>query len=78
MSTPQRYENHRRYVPMYHIVLFGLAVATLIGSCVNLLESLGDHQRLYSASLLVVTSVILLFLFFFGRSFFFRVGAYSP
>jgi len=65
----QNYANHRRYVPMYHVVLFGLIVLTLIGSLVNLYKSLGDHQRLYSASLIAVIMFCLLTLFFFCRVF---------
>jgi hypothetical protein len=44
---------------MYHIVLFGLQLAILIGSVVNLVKSFGDHQRIYSASLIVALSVAL-------------------
>ena len=65
----QNYSNHRRYVPMYHAVLFGLIGLTLIGSLVNLYQSLGDHQRLYSASLIAVITISLLLLFFFCRVF---------
>ena len=65
----QNYANHRRYVLMYHAVLFGLLVVTFIGSLVNLYKSLGDHQRLYSASLIAVLSVCALLLFFFCRIF---------
>ncbi|MGE5243570.1 MAG: DUF6526 family protein, partial [Betaproteobacteria bacterium] len=53
-TTTQRYENHRRYVPGFHFVLFPLLLLTLIGSGVNLYHSLGDHERLYSASLIVI------------------------
>jgi len=65
----QNYSNHRRYVPMYHVVLFGILVLTLIGSCVNLYQSWGDHERLYSASLIVVIMVAFLILFFLCRIF---------
>jgi hypothetical protein len=65
----QNYANHRRFVPMFHVVLFFLIVLTLIGSCVNMVKSLGDHQRLYSASLLVAVSIALVLLFFFIRIF---------
>jgi hypothetical protein len=65
----QTYENHRRYVPLFHFVTFGLIVVTVIGSIVNVMASLGNHQRIYSASLLVAVCVILLFIFFFMRSF---------
>ena len=68
-NKQQTYANHRRYVPLYHFLTFGLIVVTLIGSVVNLMASLGNHQRIYSASLLVAVCVILLFLFFFLRAF---------
>src|SRR6202030_3196170 len=42
---------------------------SLIGSFVNLWLSLGDHERIYSASLIVAMSVALLLLFFFTRAF---------
>ena len=65
----QNYANHRRFVPMYHYVLFGILVLTLLGSGVNFYESIGDHQRQYSASLIVVIMICLLLLFFFCRIF---------
>jgi hypothetical protein len=68
MAT-QNYANHRQFVPLFHGVLFGIIVLTLIGSVVNLVQSLGDHQRLYSASLIVAICVALVFLFFFTRIF---------
>ncbi len=65
----QNYANHRRFVPMYHGVLFGIIVLTLIGSFVNLSKSLGDPERIYSASLIVAIMISLLLLFFFCRVF---------
>ncbi|MBI1786032.1 MAG: hypothetical protein HYR60_00500 [Acidobacteria bacterium] len=65
----QNYANHTRIVPAFHMVLFGLIVLTLIGSCVNLYQSMGDHQRLYSASLIVVLTIAAVMLFFFSRIF---------
>ncbi len=65
----QNYANHVRYVPAYHFVLFGILVLTLIGSAVNLYGSLGDHQRLYSASLIVVLAVCALMLHYYCRVF---------
>jgi hypothetical protein len=65
----QNYANHRRHVPMYHIVLFSLQLAILIGSVVNLVKSIGDHQRVYSASLIVALSLALFILSFLARIF---------
>ena len=67
--TTQNYANHRRYVPVFHAVLFPLLVLTLIGACMNLYKSCGDHQRLYSASLIVVLTISMVLLFFFCRIF---------
>src|SRR6202035_5016538 len=39
------------------------------GSLVNLWRSFGDHERLYSASLIAALSVAMLILFFFARIF---------
>jgi hypothetical protein len=68
-DTPQNYANHRQYVPLFHYVLFSLMLLTFIGSCVNLYKSLGDHQRLYSASLITVLTFIVIALSFFARIF---------
>jgi Family of unknown function (DUF6526) len=65
----QSYANHRRFVPMFHGVLFGILVLTLIGSAVNLYLSWGDHERMYSASLILVLVIACLMLFFFCRIF---------
>ena len=67
--TEQNYQNHRRTVPMFHVVLFALLALTLIGSFVNLFQSLGDHQRLYSASLIVALTVAALIVMFLARIF---------
>ena len=69
----QNYAHHRRFVPMFHGVLFGLLVLTLIGSFVNLFRSLGDHQRIYSASLITVLTICVLILFYFCRAFSMKV-----
>ncbi len=58
--TTQTYSNHRRTVPVFHLFLLPVLALTLIGGCVNLYKSFGDHQRLYSASLIVVLTVCLM------------------
>ena len=69
IMTQQNYANHRRLLPLFHGVLFLMIVLGVIGSVVNLYQSWGDHQRLYSASLLVVVMLSLLMLFFYCRIF---------
>lgn len=70
MST-QTYKNHSRYVFLWHFVTGGLILAVLTGSIVNLYHSSADN--LYSASLLVAISLILVSVFAFARSFALRV-----
>jgi hypothetical protein len=65
----QNYANHRQFVPVFHYVLFPLLVLTLIGSGVNLYASWGDHNRLYSASLIVVLTFCVLMLMILCRVF---------
>jgi hypothetical protein len=51
----QNYLNHTRRVPGF-LILGAVVMLTFLGACVNLYHSLGNHDRLYSASLLVVLS----------------------
>ena len=63
----QNYKNHGRMVPGYHYVLFILIMAMLIGGIINAIKS--GHENFYSAILLILAAVILLFLSFYARSF---------
>ena len=65
----QSYAKHAKFVPMFHLVLGLIILTSLIGSFVNLWQSLGDHERLYSASLIAAMSVALFLLFVFTRTF---------
>ena len=65
----QNFANHRRYVPIFHFVLLPIILLTLIGSFVNLYQSWGDHQRQYSASLIVVIMVCLALVSLLARLF---------
>ncbi len=65
----QNYEKHAKLVPLFHYVLALLILLTLVGSVVNLIHSLGDHSRLYNASLITAISFTLPLLFWFCRTF---------
>lgn len=65
----QNYSNHARLAPGYHFVLAPVLLLTCIGSLVNLWKSLGDHQRLYSASLIAVLSFCAFFIAGYARIF---------
>ena len=66
---PQNYANHARLVTGYHKILLPVLLVTIIGAGVNLSQSLDDHQRLYSAALIVVLSVCLFVTAFYARIF---------
>ena len=63
----QNYKNHSKYVIGYHVVTFLAILAFLGGAIRNVWKS--SEENLYSASLLVFLAFILLFMFFFIRSF---------
>ncbi|HYA16835.1 MAG TPA: DUF6526 family protein [Bryobacteraceae bacterium] len=65
----QSYAKHAKTVPMYHGVLFILLLLTLIGSIVNVWQSIGNHDRLYSASLILVLTVCVFLTTLFVRVF---------
>lgn len=66
--SQQNFENHSQTVPGYLAAAFAI-IATVIGAGVNLYLSLGDHQRLYSASLILVLSVCVFFIGWYARVF---------
>lgn len=69
IAMNQNYANHRKSVPLYHFVLLPILLLTLIGAVVNVSRSLGDEERIYSASLILVLTVALILASFFARIF---------
>ena len=69
MPAAQDHANHTRWFAPYHFVLALLLLAGFIGAIVNLYQSIGDHQRLYSASLILLLTVALFMTAFFARFF---------
>ncbi|MEI9810467.1 MAG: DUF6526 family protein [Bacteroidota bacterium] len=63
----QNYKNHTRIVPLWHFATGIPILAVVTGSIINLCRSSGDN--LYSASLLVIISLILVSMLIFARSF---------
>lgn len=63
----QTYSNHRRFFPLFHFIVMPLLLVLLIGSIVNLVKS--SHDNLYSASLIVLISILLMLATLFGRMF---------
>jgi hypothetical protein len=65
----QNYENHTQTVTGFHRVLLPLLLLTFLGACVNLYLSVGNHERLYSAALLVVLCFCVIMTALFARIF---------
>ncbi|MBT8317975.1 MAG: hypothetical protein HKP59_10140 [Lutibacter sp.] len=63
----QNFKNHGKWVIGYHVITFLAIVILIIGSIRGFLKSSNDN--LYSASLLILISFILLFMFYFLRIF---------
>lgn len=64
---PQNYKNHTRYVPMFHFFAGSAILFGLIGSIVNLFHS--NAETHYSAALITLIFIVLVFLFWYTRSF---------
>ena len=67
--SDQSYATHTRFYPPFHFVLIPALLLGVVGSFVNLRQSMGDHQRLYSASLLVLVTIALVLVALFARTF---------
>lgn len=67
MQKEQNYDNHVRIYPPFHFYFVGVLFLTLLGSFVNFYVSLGDHHRMYSASLICVLCFLVFFAGGFGR-----------
>jgi hypothetical protein len=65
----QNFSNHSRYVPLYHFVGYGLLLAAMIGSFVNLYHAAQAGQGVYSASLICVLCFVVLLSLWFARAF---------
>ncbi len=63
----QNFKNHARFVFLYHVIGFLLLLSLLIGSIINVFHS--SKENLYSATLILVTNLLLGITLFFARSF---------
>jgi hypothetical protein len=65
----QNYANHTRLVTGFHKTLIPVLLLTFIGACVNVGKSIGDHDRLYSAALILMLTLCMIALALFARIF---------
>ena len=68
-NKEQNYRNHRRWVPIYHFILSTMILFLLCGAVVNFIVSIGDHERLYSSSLILLIAVALIIIALNMRTF---------
>ena len=64
----QNFKNHSKYVLGYHVLLLLLTIAGIIGSVINVYNSI-DTANLLNASLLMVLFLIAAILFWYVRQF---------
>ena len=66
----QNYKNHIRLHPIWHFVIYPLIIAAIIGASINFYQSYeADNENLYSASLILLISLILILIALFARGF---------
>lgn len=65
----QSYAKHAKFVPLYHVVLFGIVVLTLLGSLFGLYRAPNNGYGRLDAVLITAISVALFLLFGFCRIF---------
>lgn len=65
---PQTFENHFRFVPLYHFVVFGVFLLNLIWSVARVIQ-----QFSFSTMLGVFLAIALIMLFYFTRAFALKV-----
>ena len=65
----QNYANHRQTVGGFHLFLLPVLLLTFGGAVNNLVRSWNDHNRVYSASLILVLTVCTALAALFGRMF---------
>ena len=70
--SEQNLKNHARFVPLYHFVTSTLIAALIIASGICLFKvcsNCTNHQALHNALMFFFISIVLLFVWFFARSF---------
>jgi hypothetical protein len=63
-QATQTFENHARYVPLYHFVLFGILMINLVWSVVRIIR----HPSVDAVAALLIAFGLLI-LFFYARQF---------
>ena len=65
----QSYSNHKRYIPLFHYLMLGLIICSIVGAVMNYFDSINKTEGFYSSLLILVISVLQFMGFFFFRGF---------
>ena len=65
----QSYSNHSRYIPLYHFITSGLAIAVFFLSVFKLYKAVTHEKFYYVAVVLVIISTVLILLWWYTRAF---------
>ena len=65
----QNVKNHTRWAPLHHFLVYPAILALIFGSCIYLYKAVRWGGGLYSPTLILLASIILLLLAFTARSF---------
>lgn len=64
----QNLKNHTRLLPVFHYVVTPIMLALIVGAITNLNNAREDGFGLYSASLILLLSLLVTFVAYFARS----------
>ncbi len=67
--SEQNNKNHARFVPIYHFVASTALLALIIGAAINLFDAMNQKTGLYSASLILVITLVLSVVWLYSRVF---------
>ena len=65
----QDYSNHKRYIALFHFLMFGLVICIFGGAVLNYINSINKEDEFYSSLLILGIGVVQLMSFFFFRGF---------
>lgn len=64
----QNFKNHTRLLPVFHFIVTPIMLALIIGAAINMAEAVETGLGVYSASLILLLSLLVTFIAYFARS----------
>ncbi len=69
----QNFENHRRLVPLYHFLTYGLIVVAFLLAAAGLVHTLVNGEWIYAGIMPVMVTIVLLLVCWYARVFALKV-----